>query len=60
MKRVLLVTSPGGQMRTNSVCLGVSFDIRGVEFRTNLFVLDSEGIDVILGMETLTKWGGQN
>ncbi|WVZ97730.1 hypothetical protein U9M48_043244 [Paspalum notatum var. saurae] len=59
MKRVLLVTSPGGQMRTNSVCLGVSFDIRGVEFRTNLFVLDSEGIDVILGMETLTKWGAK-
>ncbi|WVZ62796.1 hypothetical protein U9M48_012498 [Paspalum notatum var. saurae] len=28
MKRMLLVTSLGGQMRTNSVCLGVSFDIR--------------------------------
>ena len=31
--------------------------IKGVEFRTGLIVIDSSGIDVILGMETLTRWG---
>jgi hypothetical protein len=31
--------------------------IRGVEFSANLMVLDTKGIDVILGMETLAKWG---
>ena len=30
---------------------------RGVEFSANLMVLDTKGIDVILGMETLTRWG---
>ena len=29
----------------------------GVEFSANLMVLDTKGIDVILGMETLAKWG---
>jgi hypothetical protein len=31
--------------------------IRGVEFRTGLIVIDSVGIDVTLGMETLARWG---
>ncbi|WVZ93760.1 LOW QUALITY PROTEIN: hypothetical protein U9M48_039717 [Paspalum notatum var. saurae] len=35
----------------------VSINIRGVEFRTGLIVIDSVGINAILGMETLNKWG---
>jgi hypothetical protein len=35
----------------------VSVAIRGVEFSANLMVLDTKGIDVILGMETLARWG---
>ena len=31
--------------------------LKGVEFSTDLMVLDTKGIDVILGMETLAKWG---
>ncbi|WVZ50238.1 hypothetical protein U9M48_001512 [Paspalum notatum var. saurae] len=57
IKRPLIVSSPGGQINTNSICSKVSINIRGVEFRTGLIVIDSMGIDVILGMETLTKWG---
>jgi hypothetical protein len=30
---------------------------KGVEFSANLMVLDTKGIDVILGMETLVRWG---
>jgi hypothetical protein len=30
---------------------------KGVEFRANLMVLDTKGIDMILGMETLVRWG---
>ena len=44
-------------MHTCSICSRVSIVIRGVEFRTGLIVIDSSGIDVILGMETLTRWG---
>jgi hypothetical protein len=53
----MLVSSPGGQMRSHIFCPRVSVVIRGVEFRTNLMVLDTKGIDVILGMEILVRWG---
>jgi hypothetical protein len=37
----------------------VSILIRGVEFLANLIVLESKGIDVILGMDWLSKHNGQ-
>ena len=52
----MVVTSPGGQIHTCSICSRVSIAIRGAEFRTGL-IIDSSGIDVILGIETLTRWG---
>jgi hypothetical protein len=52
----MLVSSPGGQMRSYIFCPRVSVVIRGVEFSANLMVLDTKGIDVILGMETLARW----
>ena len=53
----MVVTSPGGQIHTCSICSRVSIVIKGAEFRTGLVVIDSSGIDVILSMETLTRWG---
>jgi predicted aspartyl protease len=57
LKRCMLVSSPGGQLRSYIFCPRVSVAIRGVEFGANLLVLDTKGIDVILGMETLARWG---
>jgi predicted aspartyl protease len=57
LKRCMLVSSPGGQMTSHIFCPRVSMVIRGVEFNANLMVLDTKGIDVILGMETLARWG---
>ncbi|WVZ84421.1 hypothetical protein U9M48_031458 [Paspalum notatum var. saurae] len=57
IKRPMIVSSPGEKINTSSICSKVSINIRGVEFRTRLIVIDSVGIDVILGMETLNKWG---
>jgi predicted aspartyl protease len=57
LKRGMLVSSPGGQLRSHIFCPRVSVIIRGVEFSANLMVLDTQGIDVILGMETLARWG---
>jgi hypothetical protein len=57
LKRCMLVSSPGGQLRSHVFCPRVSVVIRGVDFSANLMVLDTKGIDVILGMETLAKWG---
>jgi predicted aspartyl protease len=57
LKRCMLVSSQGGQLRSHIFCPRVSVAIRGVEFSANLMVLDTKGIDVILGMETLARWG---
>ena len=53
MKKPMLVNSPRGEMKANWICLAASLIIRGVEFQANLVVIDSSGIDVILGMDWL-------
>jgi hypothetical protein len=45
----------GGDMPVGQLCLKVNLKIRGVDFVTNLTVLESKGIDFILGMDWLSK-----
>jgi hypothetical protein len=47
----MIVSSPGGDMPARQLCPKVNFKIRGVDFVANLIVLESKGIDVILGMD---------
>jgi hypothetical protein len=56
MKYTMLVSSPGGEMRAKHICPVVSITIRGVDFSSNLLLLDSKGIDIILGMDWLSKY----
>jgi hypothetical protein len=56
MKQTMFVSSPGGEMRTKHICPAVSITIRGVDFLANHIVLDSRGIDIILGMDWLRKY----
>jgi hypothetical protein len=58
MKHTMLVSSPGGEMRSKLICLAVSISIRGVDFLSNLILLDSKGIDIILGIDWLSKYDG--
>jgi hypothetical protein len=58
MKHTMLVSSPRGEMRTKHICPTVSISIRGVDFPLNLNLLDSKGIDIILGMDWLSKYDG--
>jgi hypothetical protein len=58
MKHTMLVSSPGGEMRTKHICPAVSISIRRVDFSSNLILLDSKGIDIILGMDWLSKYDG--
>jgi hypothetical protein len=58
MKYTMLVSSPGGEMRTKHICPVVSIAIRGVDIPSNLILLDSKGIDVIHGMDWLSKYDG--
>ena len=55
MKYTMLVSSPGGGQRASLVCPKVTINIRGVDFLANLIVLESKGLDVILGMDWLKK-----
>jgi hypothetical protein len=58
MRHTMLVSSPGSEMRTKNICPAVSISIRGVGFPSNLILLDSKGIDIILGMNWLSKYDG--
>jgi hypothetical protein len=59
LKNRMIVTSPGGDMHARHMCSKVSILIGGgVEFLANLIVLESKGIDVILGMDWLCKHNG--
>jgi hypothetical protein len=58
MKQTMLVSSPGGEMQTKHICPAINITIRGVDFLANLLVLDSKGIDIILGMDWLRKYDG--
>ena len=51
MKKTMLVSSPGAEMRASLMCPRVKLVIRGVEFEADLMVLNSASIDVILGMD---------
>jgi hypothetical protein len=53
----MIVSSPGGDMPARQLCPKVNLKIRGggVDFIANLIVLESKGIDVILGMDWLRK-----
>jgi hypothetical protein len=58
LKNRMIVSSPGGDMHARDVSPMVSILIRGLEFLANLVVLESKGIDVILGMDWLSKNNG--
>jgi hypothetical protein len=58
LKNWMIVSSPRGDMHARHICSKVSILIRGVEFLANLIVLESNGIDGILGMDWLSKHKG--
>jgi hypothetical protein len=51
----MIVSSLRAGMPTRQLCPKVNLKIRGVDFVANIIVLESKGIDVILGMYWLSK-----
>jgi hypothetical protein len=51
LKCQTIVSSLGGDMSARQLCPKVNLKIRGVDFVTNIIVLESKGIDIILGMD---------
>jgi hypothetical protein len=58
IKHTMLVSSPGGETRTKLICPTVSISIKEIDFLLNLILLDSKGIDIILGMDWLSRYDG--
>jgi hypothetical protein len=57
LKYQMIVSSPGRDMPIRQLCLKVNLKIRGggVDFVANLIVLESKDINIILGMDWLSK-----
>jgi hypothetical protein len=55
LKCQMIFNSPGGDMPTRKSCPKMNLKIRGEGFVANLIILDSKGLDVILGMDWLSK-----
>jgi hypothetical protein len=51
----MIVSSLGGDMPARQLCPKVNLKISGVDFVANLIVLESNGINIILGMDWLSK-----
>jgi hypothetical protein len=58
LKTPLLTRTPGGDINCHIGCPRVRINLSGVEFLADLVVLKSGGIDVILGMDWLSRHNG--
>jgi hypothetical protein len=58
LKKKLLIRSPGGELRATHSYPQTKIEIRGLSFLVELIILESSGIDVILGIDYLTKYDG--
>jgi hypothetical protein len=58
MERLMLVQILGSTTRTRMSCKGVPIVIQGEFFEAELIVLGAQGLEVILGMDWMTKYQG--
>ena len=58
LEKSMIIKSPGIKQVTQSYCQGVVIEFEGLKFYANLIVLESKGLDVILGMDWLTTKKG--
>ena len=54
----MLVRSPGAEYKASRGCFQVPLSIGRHVFRSDLIILESQGLDVILGMDWLLMYGG--
>jgi hypothetical protein len=52
------VSSPGGELIVNAGCRDLVLEVGKHKFLANLIVLDSQGLDVILGMDWMAAFEG--
>ena len=59
LTRVMSVQIPGSRVTAHRTCLDIPIEICGVTFPAELIVLGTKGIDVILGMNWLSRYRGR-
>jgi hypothetical protein len=52
-----MISTPGGKIFTRQVVVNPSLNLEGRVYKTCLIVLEGQGIDVILGMNRMTRHG---
>jgi hypothetical protein len=52
---VYMITTPGGKISSNQVCRSVPIQMGKNLMRTDLLLLDLEGMDILLGMNWMTQ-----
>ena len=58
LRTPMLVTSPGAEYMASQGCFQLPLAIGRHVFPSDLIVLESQGLDVILGMDWLSMYGG--
>jgi hypothetical protein len=58
MPRSMLVQIPDSVVKTKRNCIDVPVDIHGESFKANLIILGTKGLDVVLGMDWMSKYQG--
>ena len=56
MGKSMMVQSPGSVLWSNLVCRNLEIEIKGVKFPTAVIVIESDKLDIILGMNWLTQY----
>jgi hypothetical protein len=56
--KTVMVKTPRGEIKVDHVCPKVNLDIKGINFKANLIVLELMGIDVILRINWLSTCKG--
>jgi hypothetical protein len=50
-----MITTPGGRIASNQICRGVPIQLGNTLIRTALISLNLEGMDILLGMDWMTR-----
>jgi hypothetical protein len=58
LDRLLIVQIPGSVARTKLSCRNVPVELHEVQFQADLIVLGTKGLDVVLGMDWMSKYQG--
>src|SRR3954467_7937241 len=58
LKHVMIVQIPGSTTKARQICKVVPIRIHGIDFYANLIVLGTKGLEVVLGMDWMSKHKG--